>query len=310
MITTSNRARRQGIRSCLAAVALLCSALAAADAIAQQPLPGAPEQAGRDSEVKADDAAVNSDATADPYRGGSFSFGYFVIDNINSRVYFGPEEVPLSVRVDLSRDLGLKDSLNVLRLGFLYRFGSRHGISLGYYDMDNSGIRDLSRTIELGDEEFQLGTPIRSSYEEKILKFGYNLVFHDEGKVLLAVTAGLHLTSIDFKVRSQEPSFSAQREEGGSATAPLPMLGGRMRYRITPKLSMDVQSDIFFLNRGDQQGSLTDTYLSFEHQTFDRIAFGAGVNRWALDIDFTDNGERWDWQSVYTGAYLYFRVSF
>ena len=241
---------------------------------------------------------------------GSFTFGYFVINNINSRLYMGPDDVPIAARLDLSRDLGLKDSASVLRLGFLYAFGRRHGISLGYYDFDNQGNRELTRTVDLGDSVFELGARVSASYKERILKLGYNLIFHEDEKILLAVTPGMHLSSIDFRIRAPAIGQSSEREEGGSATAPLPMVGGRLRYRITPKLSMDVQTDIFFLNQSEQRGSLTDSYLSFEHQTYDRIAFGAGINRWALAIDFTDDGERWDWQSVYTGAYLYLRVLF
>jgi hypothetical protein len=241
---------------------------------------------------------------------GSFTFGYFVIDNINSRLYLGPDDTPLAARVDFNRDLGLKDSASVLRLAFRYTFGNRHGISLGYYDFDNAGDRILARTIRLGESEFDIGDRISSRYEEKILKIGYNLLFHDDGKIMLAVTPGIHFSSIDFRITAPATAVSADREEGGSATAPLPMIGGRLRYRITPKLAMDVQSDIFFLNQSAQTGSLTDSYLSFEHQTFEKIAFGAGLNRWALDIDFTSDGERWDWQSIYTGAYLYMRVLF
>jgi len=252
----------------------------------------------------------DTDAAGIADRNGSFSFGYFVIRNINSRLYLGPDDVPLAARLDLSRDLGLKDSASVLRLGFLYTFGRRHGISLGYYDFGNEGGRDLTRTVELGDSVFEIGTRISASYKERILKLGYNLIFHEDEKILLAVTPGMHFSSIDFRIRAPATGISSEREEGGSATAPLPMVGGRLRYRITPKLAMDVQSDIFFLNQSEQRGSLTDSYLSFEHQTYDRIAFGAGINRWALAIDFTDDGERWDWQSVYTGAYLYLRVLF
>ena len=51
---------------------------------------------------------------------------------------------------------------------------------------------------------------------------------------------------------------------------------------------------------------MTDSSLVFEYQP-DRIPVGVGlgVNRFSLDLDIIDDGIRWDWESVYSGAYLY-----
>jgi len=98
--------------------------------------------------------------------------------------------------------------------------------------------------------------------------------------------------------------------EVASVTAPLPMFGGRLEYRMTPKWSMILVSDIFFLNSGSQEGSLTDSSILFEYQGDSAVGFGVGLNRFALDVDIVDGGRRWDWQSVYSGAYLYMKHRF
>jgi hypothetical protein len=178
-------------------------------------------------------------------------------------------------------------------------------MTVGYYKFDLEGTRRLERTIQIGDSEFQVGLDVASRYEEKILKLAYNFIFHDEGKVMLSISPGLHVSSIDFSIAALTNSPSPGASEDASVTAPLPMLGGRIRYRLTPKWSMALASDVFFLSVGDQRGAVTDSSFLFEYQTNSAFGVGVGLNRFTLDVDIVDGDKRWDVQSVYSGAYFY-----
>ena len=125
---------------------------------------------------------------------------------------------------------------------------------------------------------------------------------------MLSVAPGIHFMKTDFSIETR--NTLVQEFEAASTTAPLPMLGGRLVYRITPKLSMVASADVFFLTQSSREGSLSDAYVIFEHQTFDRIGFGAGLNRFSLNLDLIKDGDRWDWESVYTGAHLFMTVNF
>ena len=85
----------------------------------------------------------------------------------------------------------------------------------------------------------------------------------------------------------------------------MPMLGARIRYRLTPKWSMALASDIFFLSVGNQKGAVTDSSFLFEYQTNSAFGVGVGLNRFTLDLDIDYGDKRWDVQSVYGGAYMY-----
>ncbi len=278
---------------------------------AYSPLASAQEQRPTDLSSIDDPFASTPDDNSrndNDYRGGNLRLGFFQIENVKARLYFGPDDLPLGGRIDLEEDLGIGDRVTAFRTSFSYRFNERHGISAGYYKLRLDGVRRLSKTVELGGREFDIGFDIVSEYKETIFKLAYNFIFHDEGKVLLSVTPGIHFSDVDFRIGTRNSLIEAS--ESASTTAPLPMLGGRLVYRMTPKLSMAVVSDIFFLTRDDQEGSLTDTHIVIEHQTFDRIGFGGGLNRFSLNLDLADDGTLWDWESVYTGAYLYMTVKF
>jgi len=252
------------------------------------------------------------------YRGGTLRIGAFAISNIRARLYFGPDDLPIAVAIDIEKDLGFGDQLVAFRANFNYRFTKRHGLSLGYYRLQFDGIRRLSRDIQLGESEFELGLTIRSKYDETIVKLAYNFIFHDEGRVALSVSPGIHFSSADFAITASVdlnggggfnlPPLGVS--EDASITAPLPMLGGRIQYRMTPKWSVILTSDVFFLTSDSNDGALTDSSILFEYQGDSAFGFGAGINRFSLDLDIVKSGRRWDWSSVYSGAFIYMKFQF
>ena len=242
------------------------------------------------------------------YRGGTLRIGAFAIEDIKARVNFGPTNIPLSGAIDIREDLGLKDSVVAFRSSFLYRFSKRHAMSIGYYRLGLDGVVQLERTIELGDSEFDIGIDVLSRYDEQITKFAYNYIFHDEGRVTLSVSSGIHFSEARMSIQvlgTLPGSPGLDQSEDGSITAPLPMIGGRLVYRLSPKWQIIAVSDIFFLDRGSQEGQVTDTHILVEYKANEHFAFGGGLNRFSLDLQLVDNDIRWDLSSVYTGAHLY-----
>ena len=259
-----------------------------------------------------DDESVASPDNKD-YRGCTLRMDAFAIGDIKTRAYFGPVDIPLRGAIDISEDLGLKGSVVAFRSSFVYRFSKRHAMSVGYYKLNLDGIVQLERTIELGDSEFDIGIDVKSRYDEQITKFAYNFIFHDEGRVMLSVTPGVHFSKarLSMQALGAIPDGTALDEsENRSITAPLPMLGGRLVYRLSPKWQLLATSDIFFLNRGSQEGQLTDSNILIEYKASDHFLFGGGINRFSLDLQLVDNGRQWDWSSVHTGAHLYVGYTF
>jgi hypothetical protein len=248
------------------------------------------------------------------FSGGALRLGAFFIDNLETQLYFGPKDIPLRGAIDIRKDLGAKDSLTAFRADFMYRFSKRHALTLGYYELDLNGTVRLGRTIELGETEFDIGIDVRSEYEEKITKLAYNYIFHDEGPVTIAITPGIHFSEARFSIKALGllggvlPALEIS--ENKSIAAPLPMIGGRLVYRLSPKWRLIGASDLFFLDRGSQEGQLTDTHLLVEYQANDKFFVGGGLNRFALDLQIVDDDIVWDWSSICTGAHLYVGYSF
>ena len=247
-------------------------------------------------------------ATLD-YGGGTLRFGAFIVSDLQTTLFSGTTSHPLGGQVQLDRDLGVSDSLTAGRIGWEQRFNKRHGMDLEYYELSVDGHRPLERSITIRGRPIAVGVDLHSTYEERIFKVDYNFTFHDEGKVALSVSAGAHVSEFDF---TTNVSGAVEQEQQSSASAPLPVLGGRLLFRITPKLSFIYNTDLFLFNDGHAEGSLADSRLLLEHRTFERFYFGGGLSRFELNLDVQDDvtTDVWTWRSIYHGAYVYFAMRF
>ena len=240
-----------------------------------------------------------------PYRGGFAYLGTFSISSIDSKLSIFSQDLPLGKQIDLSRDLGVRDSLTVPRIGLDWRFNRRHMISLGWYDMDQTGTRELSRTIEIRDREFTVGTTVSSRFKTEIFKLQYNWMFHTDSKVSLGLGAGFFIG--DVAVRISQISSTGPTPVGSVAvnqklTAPLPVLGGRLEYRATPKLSLLATADWFVLNYADYRGVLSDVQVLAHHRTFYHVGFGGGINLQSTDTEYDDDEFVWDVEDSFIGV--------
>jgi hypothetical protein len=120
---------------------------------------------------------------------------------------------------------------------------------------------------------------------------------------MLALNVGLYVVAFDLGVRVAGTGPGA--EEGGSLTAPLPVLGGRLVYRVKPRLNVVASADWFFLNYGDYKGSMNNAVAFVQHHTFKHVGFGGGLNRMAVDIEADSEDWFGDLEYIQTGWVAY-----
>ena len=77
----------------------------------------------------------SEDEHRDPrsYREGSLRLGAFWIGQFDSSIVARADNFPLGIYIDLSRELGLSNSVTVPRANFSYRFSRRHQLNLEYF---------------------------------------------------------------------------------------------------------------------------------------------------------------------------------
>jgi hypothetical protein len=231
-------------------------------------------------------SARAEDADRLPWEKFSFAVGGFIVSSdtqlrIDSATGIGAS-------VDLEEALGVDSRLGTYRIGLMYRPGNRrrHQIELQYFDSSRSGIKTLEEDLEIGDELFPAGTTVHSEVDLRFFNVDYSYAFLQDDRVRLAVSAGVHTTDVKFSIESSETPTS----EDESFTAPLPVIGLRADFVLTPRWRFKSTLDLMYLEYRGLEGVLTDAYVGVEYLAFKNMGFGFGLNgiRYRVEGDGND----------------------
>ncbi len=228
-------------------------------------------------------AAGQTDPEARAEKRGRAYVGAFFVTNLDTSLNIFSQDLPLGGRVDISRQLGFKSSLTVPRGNVAWRFGKRHVLGFGWYDLKREGTRTLSAEIELPDQTIPIDASVTSFFRTAVYRLSYTWLFHNDPKVKLGFGAGLFVSRLEAGIRAEAVFVEEAAEQ--SVTAPLPVVGGRLIYNVTPKLGVLLNTDWFFLNYNEYQGVLLDTILFADHRTFKHVGFGGGINLQTINVE-------------------------
>ena len=215
-----------------------------------------------------------------PWKRGALSLGGF-ITKTSSALRIDSRTLGRGTEIDLLNELGIDDSVNKFRADAHWRFFPRHRLDLSYYNLSGDGSRSLSATIQVGDQAFVVGTTVASNFNWTIYKVGYSYSFVQNRRFELA--AGLGIFGLDTGLRISATDIGTL--ESGSFFAPLPVLGLRGAFAVTPKFFLRTKIQYFGLDVGRVKGQLADATVSVDYDIFDRVAIGAGYNFVAVRLE-------------------------
>ncbi len=248
-------------------------------------------------------------------RHGELRVGGFFITSTDTHLLLESTTNPLAATVNFQRELGLDERVTVGRLRFSYQFTPRHRFDLSYFDIQRDGQKIIfEKEIEFGDITIPVGATVNSHFDTEILKLAYTNMFYRSEKVRLGASAGLNFSSFDLGAAFETMPPGGQPpvtgEEQADGVAPLPVVGGRLSYSISPKWIVITSLDVFAISSGDYSGTLTDIELLIENRVSSRFGWGAGIELMSFNVNAADDELVGTFQTSYRGINLYASVYF
>jgi hypothetical protein len=247
-----------------------------------------------------------------PWEKFSLNLGGF-LNATNSSIKLGANG--LGATLDMEDLLGMDTATTVFRLEGAWRFtdNRRHRWDLSWFALRRSGETTLLRDLPIDDTTVvPLGSRVNSSFDLDIYKTSYSYSFFQDDRFDLAASIGAFIMPIEFKLDASG-AVNAVRSE--SITAPLPVLGFRADFAITPKVYLRSSMDAFYLEISNFRGLIFDTKAAVEYKAFKNVGFGFGIESFQLGVEA--NGE--DYPGVnfkgtldfgYLGAQIYAHLYF
>ncbi len=239
---------------------------------------------------------------------GSIMIGAFITNqSTNARV---DSSESTGSEIDLEGDLGLQTSISVGRFGGYYWFTQRQRIDVSYFVLSRDSSRQISKTIDFGDQTFAVDTVVSANSSYTIEKVDYTWAALSREHGYLGIVAGLYVLKTSLSLSES----ALGKFETHSLTAPLPVIGLRGEYVVGKHFTLRGAVEYFGLtdsNSGSKvSGRLTDSYFGADYGFGKRMAIGLAYNTVSLRVDATSSrlAGRIDWG--YDGYMLYFKVDF
>jgi len=238
---------------------------------------------------------------------GSIYLGMF-ITNRNTSARVDPSNGGGGTDVDLEGDLGLDSSTSVGRFGGYFWITRRQRLDLSYFDLSRTASRKIDKTINWGDQTFNINTTLSTDNGLTITKLDYTFAFLNRDRGYLGFTGGLYVAGVKFSLSEA----SLGKFESNSLTAPLPVIGLRGEYAISNHFNLRGASQWFGIDTGDVSGRLTDTLVGVDYGfgRNKRMFIGVAYDTVSMSIEATKAqlSGRLDWG--YNGWLAYFKVDF
>jgi hypothetical protein len=142
----------------------------------------------------------------------------------------------------------------------------------------------LLEDSQIGDILFPAGATVDTDFDTTIYKLDYRYNFVADARTAIGASLGIHWMSLDFAM----DGLNASLAEDFRFEAPLPLLGLHFSYALSPRWTLAASQEILRFDFGDYRGYVSDSRLTFEHDTFEHFGWGIGYNGFRLDGRFED----------------------
>ena len=257
-------------------------------------------------------SAAETAKDSSPWEKWSADLGIFLATT-NSTARLGSTSA--GVQFDVEDTLGLGSGNNALRLGGAWRFteNRRHRVELSWFRLKKSGSRVLQNDLEVDGTTIPAGSGVSSEVKLDLYRAAYSYSFFQDDRFDLAVSGGLYVAPMSIDINGTSGFTSSVSQ---SFTAPLPVVGLRADFALTPKWFLRTNFDVFYISIDRYTGFLTDVQIAAEYKAWKNVGFGLGLDTMHIEVEADKNtsvpglNASGEFGFDYAGIYAYTKVYF
>ncbi len=223
-----------------------------------------------------------------PWKKFSISLGGFIAE-IDTEVRLDSKTLGLGTVLDVETLFNLDDDVRVFRSDGHYRFSrnGRHRVDFTYYDLSRDATSTLSQDITVGDQTFNIGDTVKTKFGLEFFKaaYAYSFLMNDASDI--SASAGLFMTKFELEIETSTTGI----EEFEEFLIPLPVIGLRANFALTPKLILKESLDLFYLKYESFKGHLLDVNLALEYRIWKHVGLGLGYEATRIEIEAEDDDD-------------------
>lgn len=236
----------------------------------------------------ADNAVAADDAIAFGKETFKLSLGYYR-PNFDSRVAVGVPGATPPGDINPEQDLGLENNLGGARFDGYWRFADRHRLYFGYYKLDRSASKVLTKDIgpieipSLGvNDAILAGSNVSIEAKWEVFILGYEYSFYKTDTLEIAGLVGLNVaqlgTQLSGTLITQNNGTRYGETAGSTLTAPLPAIGLSGDWAIDDRWRIRGHAGAFKITINNIDAKVVDASVAGEYRVYGNIWGGLGYS--------------------------------
>lgn len=204
------------------------------------------------------------------------------------------------------RDLGLSNQAYQPRIDLLFRLEQRGRLRVDFLDVRRNGLALLDRTIQFGDQTFQLAQTLQSSIDWRQMDITYTYSFLRGERYELGAGLGVHL--LEAQAIAQVPG-TPQRVDYSEA-GPFATVALDGTYLLSSRWSLNARAQYMRLTVNSFTGTLEDFHGDVQYRWRRNLAFGVSYEYSEREVDVSNRDPSGVIRLTFSGPQLFVRVSY
>jgi outer membrane protein W len=208
--------------------------------------------------------------------------------------------------IDLEGLTGLDEGVSTFFASGTWRFAPNHRLSLVGFQIERDRSVNIDRTITIGDTVVPINTNLKTEARTQFFIVNYEYSFIRNESMELAGLLGLYGANFKYKFTANNPLVDIDK----STTAPLPIIGLKADFFISPRWTVSAFGEGLGFKVGDVDGSMYHVGVSTDYMITRNWGVGLGYQLTDLKVDVTksDFNGHMTWRM--DGYYAYLQARF
>jgi hypothetical protein len=245
------------------------------------------------------------DAEAHPYFTDrlQISAGAF-FPSFDTKISLDGDNGRVGTLMDAEHLLGLDDTIATPIADILWRITDKHRLLFSYFNLDRDGTKNLSRSINVGNQTYPAGIDVKSQLDISVYRVGYDYSLINDGRKEFGLGLAVDLMPIEASVQA---AGLAERED---ILLAVPTVGLHAAYGISKKLVLIGRLNGIYFDFDTSSGSVLNPVAILEYNAFERFSVGAGYAYYRIDVEADYSGFDGTLDFEYHGPLFYMKLLF
>ncbi len=246
------------------------------------------------------------DAEAHPYFTNrlQISAGAF-FPSFDTKISLDGDNGRVGTLMDMEHLLGLDETIATPIADILWRITDRHRLLFSYFNLDRDGTKNLSRSINFGDQTYTASIDVKSQLDVSVYRMGYDYSLFNDGKKEFGLGLAVDLMPIEASI--QAAGLAAERED---ILLAVPTLGLHAAYGISKKLALIGRFNGIYFDFDISSGSVLNPVAILEYNASENLSVGAGYAYYRIDVEADYSGFDGTLDFEYHGPLVYMKLLF